>query len=152
MTFFRFAFVLLLTLAAALVGVSFSQTSQTTLPTDPGMYVEAAGSFTKIIGQMVEFKRSGSVLVSNATLGVKSAKSNIQLLGGHSQTVVSPQPIYSFIPAKREADAGVNAGDLILVRLEEKSKRRQFEIGARGLWRASSGISLTHQIRSFALS
>ena len=107
MAFFRFAFVLLLTSAAALVGVSFSQTSQTTLPTDPRMYVEAAGSFTKIIGQMVEFKRSGSVLVSNATLGVKSAKSNIQLLGGHSQTVVSSQPIYSFIPAKRETDAGV---------------------------------------------
>jgi len=47
MAFFRFAFVLLLTSAAALVGVSFSQTSQTTLPTDPGMCVEAAGSFTR---------------------------------------------------------------------------------------------------------
>src|ERR1700730_5814857 len=149
MTFFRFAFVLLLTSAAALVGVSFSQTAQTNLPTDPGMYVEAAGSFTKIIGQIAEFKRSGSVMVSGVTLGIKSAKANIQLLGHHSQTVVSPQPIFYFIPAKQEADAGVNAGDLILVRLEEKSKRRQFEIAARGLWRASSGISLTHQIQIF---
>ena len=85
MTFCRLAFVLLLTLAAALVGVSFSQTSQTTLPTDPGMYVEAAGSFTKIIGQIVECKRSGSVLVSHATLGVKSVRSSIQLPGGHSE-------------------------------------------------------------------
>lgn len=149
MTFFRFAFVLLLTSAAALVGVSFSQTAQTTLPTDPGMYIEAARSFTKIIGQIAEFKRSGSGMVSGATLGIKSAKANIQLLGNHSQTVVSPQPIFYFIPAKQEADAGVNAGDLILVRLEEKSKRRQFEIAAHGLWRSSSGISLTHQIQIF---
>lgn len=41
----------------------------------------------------------------------------------------------------------MNAGDLILVRLEEKSERRQFEIAAHGLWRGSSGISLTHQIQ-----
>jgi hypothetical protein len=88
-------------------------------------------------------------MVSGATLGIKSAKANIQLLGNHSQTVVSTLPIFYFIPAKQEADAGVNAGDLILIRLEEKSKRRQFEIGARGLWRASSGISLTHQIQIF---
>src|SRR3984893_4757332 len=147
MTFFRFAFVLLLTSAAALVGVSFSQTSQTTLPTDPGMYVEATDSFTKIIGQIVEFKRSGSVMVSGVTLGIKSAKANIQLLGNHSQTVVSPQPIFYFIPAKQEADAGVNAGDLILVRLEEKTERRQFEIAAHGAWRSSAGISLTHQVQ-----
>jgi hypothetical protein len=30
-----------------------------------------------------------------------------------------------------------------------KPKRRQFEIGARGAWRASSGISITHQIQLF---
>jgi PDZ domain-containing protein len=113
------------------------------------MYVVSGDGFNKIIGQIAEFKRSGSVLVSNVTVGVKSAKSNIQLLGAHAQAVVSPQPVFYFIPAKQEADAGVNAGDLILVRLEEKSERRQFEVGARGLWRASSGISLTHQSQLF---
>jgi membrane-associated protease RseP (regulator of RpoE activity) len=41
----------------------------------------------------------------------------------------------------------VNAGDLILIRLEEKSQRRQFEIAASGAWRKSSGITLTHQIQ-----
>ena len=51
------------------------------------------------------------------------------------------------MPAKQEAEAGVNAGDLILIRLEEKPQRRQFEIAARGAWRRSSGISLTHQIQ-----
>jgi hypothetical protein len=35
------------------------------------------------------------------------------------------------------------------VRLEEKAERRQFEIGAEGAWRSSSGISITHQIQLF---
>jgi hypothetical protein len=43
----------------------------------------------------------------------------------------------------------VTAGDLILIHLEEKPERRQFEIGARGLARASQGITLTHQIQLF---
>jgi hypothetical protein len=57
--------------------------------------------------------------------------------------------VFYFIPPRQEADAGVNAGDLVLVRLEEKAERRQFEIGAQGLARASSGISITHQIQLF---
>lgn len=122
-------------------------TTQVTLPTDPGMYVQSGGGFTKIIGQIAEFTRTGSRFVSSATVGIKSAKVNIQLPGPHAQTDASPQPVFYFIPPKQEAAAGVNAGDFILIRLEEKSERRQFEIGAAGLFRASSGISLTHQIQ-----
>jgi hypothetical protein len=133
----------------ALAAASLGQTIQAPLPSEPGMYVEAAGGLTKIIGQIAEFKRSGSALVSHATIGIKSQKENIQLLGPHAQTVVSRQPAFYFIPARQEADAGVNAGDLILVRLEEKSERRQFEIAAHGAWRSSSGISLTHQVQLF---
>ena len=133
----------------ALAGASLGQTAQTPLPSDPGMYVETPAGLIKIIGQIAEFKRSGSALVSHATVGIKSQKENIQLLGPHAQTVVSSQPVFYFVPAKQEADAGVNAGDLILVRLEEKSERRQFEIAAHGAWRSSSGISLTHQVQTF---
>lgn len=133
-------------IVAGLTGSALAQTPQT-LPTDPGMYVEASGSLTKIIGQIAEFKRSGSSLASHATVGIKSQKENIQLLGPHAQTVVSSRPVFYFIPAKQEADAGVNAGDLILVRLEEKTERRQFEIAAHGAWRSSAGISLTHQVQ-----
>lgn len=130
-----------------LAGMMLGQASPPSLPSDPGMYVEAAEGFTKIIGQIVDFKRTGSLLVSGATLGIKTRKQNVQLLGAHAQTIVSHQPVFYFIPPKQEADAGVNAGDLILIRLEEKSKRRQFEIAASGAWRSSSGITLTHQIQ-----
>jgi hypothetical protein len=131
----------------ALASTGFGQTTQDALPNDPGMYVDTAGGPTKIIGQIAEFRRSGSALVSHATVGIKSQKENIQLLGPHAQNIVSSQPIFYFIPAKQEADTGVNAGDLILIRLEEKPERRQFEIAARGAWRSSAGISLTHQVQ-----
>jgi hypothetical protein len=134
-------------IAIVVLAVPSPAQTQSSLPADPGMYVEAPGGLTKIIGQIAEFKRSGSSFVSHATVGVKSQKENIQLLGPHAQTVVSSMPVFYFIPAKQEADAGVNAGDLILVRLEEKTERRQFEIAAHGAWRSSAGISLTHQVQ-----
>ncbi len=134
-------------IAIVVLAVPSPAQTQSPLPADPGMYVEAPGGLTKIIGQIAEFKRSGSSFVSHATVGVKSQKENIQLLGPHAQTVVPSMPVFYFIPAKQEADAGVNAGDLILVRLEEKTERRQFEIAAHGAWRSSAGISLTHQVQ-----
>jgi hypothetical protein len=115
--------------------------------TEPGMYVSAAGDYTKILGQIVDFQRSGSKLASDLTLHLKTSKQNVQLLGAHAQTVTASSPEFYFVPAKQEADAGVNAGDLILVRLEEEKERRQFEIGAQGAWRESKGISLTHQVQ-----
>jgi PEGA domain-containing protein len=126
-----------------------AQGRQVNIPSEPGMYVQTANGLTKIIGQAVTFQRSGSRLVSGVTAGIKSRKVNVQLLGARAQTVVGGEPTFYFIPAKQEADIGVNAGDLILLRLEEKKDRRQFEVAAEGAWRASSGISITHQIQLF---
>ena len=141
-----------ITLSGLLATILFAvaspgQTVVVASPAEPGMYVEVSGGLTKVIGQIAEFKRSGSLFVNDVTIGIKTRKENIQLLGAHAQTVVSAQPVFYFMPAKQEAEAGVNAGDLILIRLEEKSQRRQFEIAAQGAWRSSSGISLTHQIQ-----
>jgi len=124
-------------LATILLAVtSPGQTVAVASPAEPGMYIEVSGGLTKVIGQIAEFKRSGSLFVSDITVGIKTKKQNIQLLGPHAQNVVSAQPVFYFMPAKQEAEAGVNAGDLILIRLEEKPKRRQFEIAARGQWRS----------------
>ena len=117
------------------------------VPVEAGMYLVRGSDSTKILGQIVEFERSGSMLASKVTLGVKSRKANVQLLGAHAQMVAGANPEFFFIPARQESDAGVNAGDLILIRLEEKANRRQFEVGAEGDWRASKGISLTHQVQ-----
>ena len=128
---------------------AISDAGSGSIPSEPGMYVQAGGEFNKILGQIVAFTRSGSLLVSGLTAGIKTRKQNVQLLGPHAQTVINGKPVFYFIPPRQEADAGVNAGDLVLVRLEEKAERRQFEIGAQGLARASSGISITHQIQLF---
>jgi hypothetical protein len=113
------------------------------------MYVQTASGLTKIIGQAVTFQRSGSLLVSGVTAGIKSRKINVQLLGARAETVVGGEPTFYFVPAKQEADIGVNVGDLVLLRLEQKKERRQFEVAAEGAWRASSGVSITHQIQLF---
>jgi hypothetical protein len=128
---------------------AISDAGSGSIPSEPGMYVQAGDGFNKMLGQIVAFTRSGSLLVSTLTVGIKTSKANVQLLGPHAQTVIGGKPVFYFIPPKQEADAGVNAGDLVLLRLEAKPKRRQFEIGARGAWRASSGISITHQIQLF---
>lgn len=134
--------------AALLSGsLGYGQALSSPTPTEHGMYVAESGQLRKIIGQIAEFKRSGSLLVNDLTLGTKTRKVNIQLLGASAQTVVSAQPVFYFVPAKQEQEVGVNAGDLLLIRLEEKTNRRQFEIAASGAWRSSSGITLTHQIR-----
>jgi hypothetical protein len=143
------------TVSTLFVGVVLAQAPAPTIsdsgsgniPSDPGMYVQTAGGFNKILGQIVSFTRSGSLLVSGLTVGIKSRKANVQLLGAHAQTIIDGKPVFFFIPPRQEADAGVNAGDLVLMRLEEKAKRRQFEVAAQGAWRASSGISITHQIQ-----
>ncbi|MGA7225582.1 MAG: hypothetical protein WBX16_22180 [Candidatus Acidiferrales bacterium] len=124
-----------------------SPVASESIPAEPGMYVAAAGGYTKILGQILDFKRTGSLLASDVTFHLKSSKENVQLLGAHAQTVTTTTPEFYYTPAKQEADAGVNAGDFILVHLEEKKERRQVEIGAQGVGRASKGIALTHQVQ-----
>jgi PEGA domain len=126
-----------------------TQIRQIAIPSDPGMYVATSNGTIKILGQITEFHRTGSRLVSGLTVGIKTAKVNVQLLGAHAQTVVDGEPSFYFITTRQQTEVGLNAGDLILIRLEEKPERRQFEIGAEGAWRASSGISITHQIQLF---
>lgn len=136
-----------LAIAFLYILTSQGQTVSSPIPAEHGMYVEESGQLRKIIGQIAEFKRSGSLFVNDLTLGMKAKKENIQLLGPTAQIAVSAQPVFYFVPAKQEQAVGVNAGDLILIRLEEKPTRRQFEIAASGAWRSSSGITLTHQVQ-----
>jgi hypothetical protein len=49
--------------------------------TDPGMYVRELGGFHKILGQIETFTRSGRLLVFKVTIGIKTRKENVQLVG-----------------------------------------------------------------------
>jgi hypothetical protein len=121
----------------ALAGLAVGQTSPAILPSTPGMYVATAGGLVKILGQIVSFERTGSLLASGLTGGLVSRKGNVQLLGQHAQTETGPTPVFYFVPSKQEADAGGSGGDLVLVRAEPNpgsmtAPRRQFEISAQG--------------------
>jgi len=113
---------------------------------DPGVYVAVGNDKTKILGQPVTFERTGSRLVSSLTLTVKAAHDNVQLPGNHAQTATAAKPIFVFVPSRNEIENGVTAGDLLLVKLEVHGDRRQFEVAAGGSWRASRGVSITHQL------
>jgi hypothetical protein len=100
----------------------------------------------KILGQPVTFERTGSRLVNTVTLNIKAAHDNVQLPGSHAQTVTGDKPVFVFVPSRNEVENGVTGGDLLLVKLEAHGDRRQIEIVAGGSWRASKGVSITHQL------
>jgi len=130
-----------------LVLFSFSILGQNpeSIPLDPGLYYQQKTGFLRVEGQAISFARTGSRLVSTATFGVKSAKINAQILGSRARLTVERTPVFYYrVPSANEALGG-SAGDLLLVRMKVKGKRRQFEIGSAGQWRASSGISLRSQ-------
>jgi hypothetical protein len=128
---------ILLALAATLPG---------DIPAQPGLYYRAGSSIVRIEGRATSFARTGSRLVSAATAGIKSAKINAQILGNTSEHVVPPVITFYYRLASANEAAGGSAGDLVLVKMTVKGNRRQFEMGAAGMGRASAGISLRSQV------
>lgn len=131
---------------AVLAGTVSAQSPQSYASAEAGMYVVTADGFTQLLGQAVSFERTGSKLVSGLTFHIKAEHTNIQIPGIHAQTVTGSQPVFIFVSSPREAENGVTAGDLLLIRLEMRGDRRQIEIGALGAMRGSGGISITHQV------
>jgi len=118
------------------------------LPDDPGVYLLTQNGYLDILGQPVNFARSGSRLASGLTLHIKAEHSNAQIQGAHAQTITDSAPTFLFIPSPRELENGVSAGDLLLIVLDVRGDRRQIEIGAAGAARASKGVTLTHQVET----
>jgi hypothetical protein len=63
-----------------LTHATYGQTTALPPTSEHGMFVEESGRLIKIIGQIAEFKRSGSLFVNDVTLGLKTRKENVQLL------------------------------------------------------------------------
>jgi hypothetical protein len=105
-SFSAVCFSLMFSIPALLVVAAMAQAPQPAIsdagtgniPSEPGMYLQTARGFNKILGQIVAFTRSGSLLVSGLTAGIKTRKENVQLLGPHAQTVIDGKPVFYFIP------------------------------------------------------
>jgi hypothetical protein len=130
---------------AQILFLIFLGEAQQPVPSTPGLYYLDAGTMTRVEGRVVSFVRTGSLLASAATAGIKTRKGNVQIPGKTSEIKVSPSPVFYYrVPPGGEAVGGT-AGDLVLVRLQVKHQRRQFEVSAGGQWRGSSGISIRSQ-------
>jgi len=117
------------------------------LPKEHGLYYQASNGLVPIEGQVVSFARTGSLLSSAVTFSIKSRKTNVQILGNRPAHTTASRPVFYYRSAPGTESAGGSAGDLVLVRMSIKHNRRQFEIGAAGAWRASSGISIRSQLQ-----
>jgi hypothetical protein len=119
---------------------TLAQTPQPNLPSEPGMHLATSSGFTKLQGYRY---------LSENALGTKAKREKIIFMGEHAKTAVDSKPVFYFIPGKPVAKAAISKGDMVLIRLEEKHKRREFEAGAQGEWRESSGIAPTYQVQLF---
>ena len=112
------------------------------IPSEAGLY--ALGStqrLERIEGRATSFVRTGSRLASAATLGIHANRVNTQIPGSRANITLGPTPTFYYRPVKDEGGL-----DLILTRLTVKNGRRQFEVGAQGIFRASKGVSVRHQM------
>ena len=132
----------------SLPALSLCQTDTgTPVPKEHGLYYQSSNGLVPIEGQVISFARTGSRLSSAATFGIKSGKTNVQILGERSAHTTVSKPVFYFRAPPAGEAAGGSAGDLVLVHMTVKSKRRQFEVAAGGAWRASSGISIRSQLQ-----
>ena len=124
-------------------------TSQSQVPAEPGLYCSLQDRFKRIEGQVESFTRSGSRLAHGVTLGIKTSKRNVQILGKHAPAILPPNPVFYYrVPPASQALGGT-AGDLVLIKMEGKGDRRQFEVAAGGKGRASTGPSILSQLQVF---
>ena len=135
-------------LSLAFPGVVLCQAAASTpVPKEHGLYYQTPNGLAPIEGQVISFARTGSRLSSAVTFGIKSGKTNVQILGDRSAHTTGSRPVFYYRAASGTESAGGSAGDLVLVRMSVKHKRRQFEVAAGGAWRASRGISIRSQLQ-----
>ena len=119
------------------------------VPAQPGLYYRSRNLIVRIDGRATSFTRTGSRLVSTATAGIVSAKVNAQILGETSNNAVPPRPVFYYRQALGNQVVGGSVGDMVLVKMAVKGNRRQFEMRAAGMGRASAGISLRSQVEFY---
>jgi hypothetical protein len=112
------------------------------IPSEAGLYaLGPTQGLERIEGRATSFVRTGSRLASAATLGIHANRVNTQIPGSRANVTLGPTPTFYYRPVKDEGGL-----DLILTRLTVTNGRRQFEVGAQGIFRASKGVSVRHQM------
>jgi hypothetical protein len=122
--------------------VSLSHHQDLRIPNEVGLWaLGPPQGLERIEGRATSFVRTGSRLASAATLGIHANRVNTQIPGSRANVTLGPTPTFYYRPVKDEGGL-----DLILTRLTVKNGRRQFEVGGQGIFRASKGVSVRHQM------
>jgi hypothetical protein len=99
-------------------------------PKEVGVYWKNVEKFIFIEGQMVSQAQIGGRAAHYFTYGVKSKHWNAYLSGKESRNKVKDnRPVFYFYVPE-----GNSANDYTLLKLDQKSDRRQFEVGSIGGW------------------
>jgi len=97
-------------------------------PPEVGVYWKNGSAFTRIEGQTVSQAKVGGKAGSMFTYGMRNEHWDATLDGPQSKNVVNErQPVfYIYVPD------GASASDFVLIILEKKDNRREFQIGSFG--------------------
>jgi hypothetical protein len=109
----------------------------TSLPDEVGVYWAPHGSaLQRIEGIAISNDRTGSMLASSLTLGIKRARVNAQLKNPHAELHISDrQPtFYFYLPE------GASIGDYLLLKLAQRNDVRQIEVAQRTIWKTQRGV------------
>jgi hypothetical protein len=100
-----------------------------------GIYYKQNGKFVQLYGRPVVASQTGGFLKSSLTMGISKIRSKGEVPGKHAQLQVpTRQPTFYFYMA-----AGQIPDDFVVVRMEEKGDRREFQVGSFG--GAAGGMS-----------
>lgn len=105
-----------------------------------GIYYKQDGRFSVLYGRPVVASQTGGFLKSSLTMGMSKIRSKGEVPGKHAQLQVpTRQPDFYFYMAE-----GQTPDDFVVVKMEEKGDRREFQVGSFGgaSGGASSGLEL----------
>lgn len=105
-----------------------------------GIYYKQDGKFVQLYGRPVVASKTGGFLKSSMTMGLSKIRSKGEVPGKHAQLQVpTRQPVfYFYMPEGQAPDS------FVVVRMEEKGDKREFQVGSFGgaTGSASSGLEL----------
>ena len=116
---------------------------ETNLPDEVGVYWKSPdGELFRIEGIAVSNVRTGSTLVSKATLRIKRERFNAQINGSRAALRIrSHQPQFYFV-----LPDGESIGDYVLLKLAQREDVRQIEVSERTFWKVQAGVDHAKEV------
>jgi hypothetical protein len=112
-------------------------------PPEVGVYWKNGNAFTRIEGQTISQAKVGGKAGSMFTYGMRNEHWDATLDGPESKNVINErQPVfYIYVPD------GASASDFVLIELEKKGNRREFQIGSfGGITGGKSGVKRDKEV------